>query len=129
MRARRLRAAFAIGAALCFFVATPLSAQAAAGDLDPTFGTGGKVTTPIGTGTGYASALAVQGDGKIVAAGFCFTPTGNNVFCLARYNTDGSLDPIFGTGGTVMTAITVYPGDRAHAVALQSDGKIVAAGP
>ncbi|MFL5952971.1 MAG: PxKF domain-containing protein [Gaiellaceae bacterium] len=129
MRAIRFRAAFAIGAALCFFVAMPLSAQAAAGDLDPTFGTGGKVTTPIGLSTGYASALAVQGDGKIVAAGFCFTPTGNNVFCLARYNTDGSLDPGFGPGGTVMTAVTVYPGDRAQAVALQSDGKIVAAGP
>ena len=45
-------------------------------------------------------------------------------FALVRYNTDGTLDTTFGTGGMVTT--TNY--DKAYAVAIQSDGKIVAAG-
>ncbi|MBI4654843.1 MAG: hypothetical protein HY752_07620 [Nitrospirae bacterium] len=47
-------------------------------------------------------------------------------FALARYNTDGSLDTSFGTGGKVTTAI--LNGNRASALGIQSDGKIVAAG-
>jgi uncharacterized delta-60 repeat protein len=95
------------------------------GDLDPSFGTGGTVTMPVGN----ASAVALQGDGKIVTAGHADTGTQGD-FALARYNPDGSLDPTFGTGGTVTTAFPSYFGsyDAAYAVALQGDGKIVAAG-
>ena len=69
------------------------------GDLDPSFGTGGTVTTPVG----YASAVALQGDGKIVAAGHTDAGT-RGAFALARYNPNGSLDATFGRGGTVTTA-------------------------
>src|SRR6516165_431864 len=95
------------------------------GDLDPSFGTGGKVTTAVG----YASAVALQGDGKIVAVGHTDTGT-QGAFALARYNSDGSPDATFGTGGTVTTAFPSFFGsyDAAYAVALQGDGKIVAAG-
>jgi uncharacterized delta-60 repeat protein len=127
MTARRLRAAFAIGVAFSFFAAVPLAAQAAAGDLDPTFGAGGKVTTAIGAGDDTAYDIAVQSDGKIVAAGACSGPIfGPSDFCLARYNSDGSLDTSFDADGKVTTVGT--GSDRARAVAVQSDGKIVAAG-
>src|SRR6266511_3302132 len=96
------------------------------GSLDPGFGTGGKVTTAIGSSHDFASALALQADGKSVAAGRSYNGT-NDDFALARYNPDGSLDPGFGTGGKVTTAIGSGYED-AYAVALQADGKIVAAG-
>jgi len=51
---------------------SPRAAHAAPGDLDPTFGVGGKVITGFG-GTGRATALVVQPDGKLVAAGFSQT--------------------------------------------------------
>jgi uncharacterized delta-60 repeat protein len=97
----------------------------AAGILDPTFGTGGLVTTNL-TYTGQNS-LAVQPlDGKIVVAGVATTP---NVFSLARFNPDGSPDLSFGVNG-VVTAQPFAPGsvDNAKALALQPDGKIVVGG-
>ncbi len=97
------------------------------GSLDAGFGNGGKVTTDFG-GAAFASALALQPDGKIVAAGFFHPqpPIGNSSFALARYNADGGLDLSFGLGGTVLTDFSGAA--EAHALALQPDGKIVAAG-
>jgi uncharacterized delta-60 repeat protein len=96
------------------------------GDLDPTFGTGGKVRTSIGPSGDSAYAVAIQTDGKIVAAGFSLNGP-NFYFALARYDADGSLDASFGSGGKVTTAM-VSDHLGASAVAIQSDGKIVAAG-
>src|SRR5439155_27096638 len=48
MTTRRFRTVFALGAVLGLLAAMPLSAQAAAGDLDPSFGFGGQVTTDNG---------------------------------------------------------------------------------
>jgi len=91
------------------------------GSLDTTFGTDGKVTTDFpGTCRG-ANALAIQPDGKIVAA------EGGGPFALARYNADGSLDTTFGTGGKVTTDFSGLIA-IAHALAIDSDGKIIAAG-
>ena len=95
------------------------------GSLDGTFGTGGKVTTTIGDAA-RVYAISLQSDGKIVAAGYS-TIGGNNVFALARYKSDGSLDSTFGTDGKVTTSIGA-DNDEACAVSLQTDGKIVAAG-
>ena len=95
------------------------------GSLDSGFGTGGKVTTPIGAGTDTAYDVLVQSDGKIVVAGQA-SGTGYD-FALARYNADGSLDTGFGTGGTVLTAVSAN-NDYGRFVALQSDGKIVVGG-
>ena len=102
------------------------------GALDMGFGAGGKVTTAIGTIWDAANALAVQADGKIVAVGSSEISPGDfatgpaTVYALARYNTDGSLDTKFGTDGKVTTAFGVV--DTGNAVAVQQDGKIVAAG-
>src|SRR5438874_185420 len=96
------------------------------GSLDTAFGTGGKVTTSFGSQEDDAYALVVQPDGKLVAAGVVF----NGVrwdFALARYNTDGSLDTTFGTGGKIATAVGT-DGTCVNALVFQSDGKLVAAG-
>ena len=85
-------------------------------------------TTPI-LANDYMNGAAIQADGKIVAAGYCATAGALNYFCLARYNSDGSLDTSFDGDGRVVTAFAGYqPSDVAYAVAIQSDGKVVAAG-
>lgn len=95
------------------------------GLLDTSFGTDGKVTTSIGSGADVIRAIAIQTDGKLVAAGHSHNGT-NDEFALARYNGDGTLDRSFGTNGQVTTSI--WAGDnQAHAVALQGD-KIIVAG-
>lgn len=107
------------------------SAHAAAGDLDPTFGAGGKVTTDFFDSEDQCSAIVIQPDGKIVVAGSAVLPFPENEFALARYNPDGSLDPTFGNGGKVTTAFLDQFSERTgrvHALALQPDGKILAVG-
>ena len=100
------------------------SVAAAPGNLDPTFGTGGKVTTSLGSLGSGGYSVAVQTDGKIVVAGYSF---GSNYdFALVRYTASGALDAGFGTGGKVITPIG--SNDTGYSVALQSDGKIVVFG-
>jgi uncharacterized delta-60 repeat protein len=96
------------------------------GSLDPTFGTGGKVTTPIGSGADRAYALVLQSDGKLVVAGSTFNGSTDD-FALVRYNADGSLDTTFGTGGIVVTAIG-SGSDRAYGLTVGRDGRLVAVG-
>src|SRR5947208_11826064 len=104
-------------------LALPTLLMAQAGTLDPTFGNNGIVTT---ANTG-ANAAALQSDGKIVAAGSI--PAGQNQQQpgLLRYKTNGMLDANFGTGGEVM--IVGNNAGPAFAVAVQTDGKILAAAP
>lgn len=91
------------------------------GTLDPSFGSGGKVTTP----TASLSSLALQRDGKIVVAGSSREGS-QTLFALARYTSNGSLDPSFGSGGIATTAFGLSAG--ASAVLIQRNGKIIAAG-
>ena len=94
------------------------------GSLDTTFDTDGKATTDIGTSTrDKANAVVIQSDGKIIAAG-----TSNNDFAIARYTATGALDTTFDTDGKATTDIGTSTTDTANAVAIQSDGKIIAAG-
>lgn len=96
------------------------------GTLDTSFDTDGRVTTPIGGADDFASAVAVQSDGKIVVAGRSDAGGGNFDFAVLRYNTDGSLDTTFnGTGIATLNIGTLEFGD---AVTIQPDGKIVVAG-
>jgi uncharacterized delta-60 repeat protein len=97
------------------------------GTADPSFGSGGIVTTPLGSGSAAASAVAVQPDGKIVAAGTA-RPHSAALITVARYRQDGSLDLTFGSGGIVTTQPSGTAGAGAAAVALQTDGKIDVAG-
>jgi uncharacterized delta-60 repeat protein len=74
-----------------------------AGDLDPTFGNGaGYVTTSLSRGNDTANAVLIQPwDGKIVVVG----SSGGGDMSLTRYNTDGTLDTSFGSGGEVVSRI------------------------
>lgn len=72
-------------------------------------------------------AVAVQPDGRIVVAGYGQSEQGRDVFTIMRFEEDGSLDVTFGTRGITLLSFGAV-GDRAHAVALQPDGKIVVAG-
>jgi uncharacterized delta-60 repeat protein len=101
-------------------------AQASPGDLDPTFGSGGTVSTPIGSSAGFGNGVVVQPDGKILVAGTSLGPTFSD-FAVVRYTPSGGLDGSFGSGGKVTTSFGSVD-DGAFAVALQTDGKIVVAG-
>lgn len=107
----------------------PIRVEAAAGDLDPTFGTGGRVTTDFAGNTAEGRGVAIQPDGKIVVAGTAFSSVTAGDFAVARYNRNGSLDPGFGTGGRLSVNFFA-PGsiDIARCVALQPDGKILVGG-
>jgi uncharacterized delta-60 repeat protein len=96
------------------------------GTLDTTFGGDGRVTTNFTTGDDVAADVAIQANGKIVAAGTAFADCGCNRFALARYNTDGTLDTTFSANGRVTTSFAF--GGHANAVAIAVNGKIVAAG-
>jgi uncharacterized delta-60 repeat protein len=111
---------------LVILMAMANPAAAPPGDLDPSFDGDGKVTTDFTGGFDQAKGIAIQADGKIVAAGLAPAP-GNDNFGLARYNPNGSLDLSFDGDGRVTTD---FAGgfDQANAVAIQADGKIVAAG-
>jgi uncharacterized delta-60 repeat protein len=91
------------------------------GRLDPSFGRGGKVSANFGS----SDAVAIQPDGKIVLVGGA--GDGGAGFALIRYRPNGLLDPGFGHSGKVSTG---FPGewDDARAVAIQSDGRIIATG-
>ncbi len=90
------------------------------------------MTTDLGRSENIA-ALALQDDGKIVAVGSASRdPNGDADFALARYLPDGSLDSSFGDNGHVFTpagsADTAPNQGSFNVVALQEDGKILAAG-
>ncbi len=99
------------------------------GSLDTTFGIAGTglVTTALTAGNNLANAAVLQPDGKIIAAGRATIGGSNFAFALARYDSDGILDPTFGTGGFVLNSFTAGQ-DRAQAAVLQPDGKIIAVG-
>src|SRR5262249_9853318 len=90
--------------------------------LDTTFNGSGRVTTPVG---GSANSVAIQADGKIIAAGE--SRNGSSAFVLVRYNADGSLDTSFNGTGTVITSVG-NAGSGGSDLAIQIDGKIVVAG-
>jgi len=91
------------------------------GSADQSFGLGGVVGTDIAGRADIARAIALQGDGKIIVAG-----SSDGEFALARYNANGSPDTTFGTNGVVTTPFGADA--TALDVAIQDDGKIVAAG-
>ena len=115
------------GAVLLAVLAVAPDAQAAPGDLDPSFSRNGKVLIDFAGGDDGASAVAAQPDGKVVAAGFASLPVGGRAFALVRFDVDGVRDPSFGGDGIVATRF----GDgsaAARAIAIEDDGDIVVAG-
>ncbi len=96
------------------------------GSLNSAFGGDGRVTTDF---SGGADDVTIDSQGRILASGY--THNGDfdrSAFALARYNPNGSLDPSFGTAGKVTTDFAADTTDEASSVAIDSQGRIVAAG-
>lgn len=116
---------FSICTAMVLCLANLIHAQD--GALDLSFNSSGKVVSSIGSFDDDFYAIALQPDGKIVAAGHSYQ-AGHYVFAVARYNSDGSLDNTFDGDGKVSTIFTAAADAKAKSIAIQSDGKIVVAG-
>jgi uncharacterized delta-60 repeat protein len=97
------------------------------GSVDNTFGTSGKVITPVSSRQNEAYTVAIQKDGKIILGGVANGSSYSNQYALVRYRTDGTLDPTFDGDGIVVTtaaALNGFPLD----LKIQTDGKILLAG-
>jgi uncharacterized delta-60 repeat protein len=114
-------AAGLLAAAALALCAAPASAEP--GAPDPTFGSGGAVLSDLGATVTRSDAedVQVQPDGNVVAL---VRDIVTSATYLLRYLPDGKLDPSFGSGGVVSLPSSLYP----EALALEPDGKIVAAG-
>lgn len=97
------------------------------GDLDPTFGTAGKVFN-LPANLMPAEDVARQADGKLVIVGSTLGPDNTQDFGIVRLNADGSPDTGFGSSGRVGISFDTGFNEMATVVVLQSDGKIVVAG-
>lgn len=99
------------------------------GALDNTFGTGGIVTTDLQVGSDdVAYSMALQADGKILLAGSSDDGTDRNA-ALIRYNSDGTIDGTFGTGGIVLTDFESNQQDEIRVVKVHAlTGKIIVGG-
>ncbi len=99
------------------------------GDLDPSFGVGGKVVTDFFGASDRVSAISLLGDGRIVAVGFSQSlPFGRYDVSFARYLPNGVLDSTFDLDGKTMIRGGLLTDLVTRDAALQSDGKIVMGG-
>lgn len=97
------------------------------GTLDGTFGTGGIMSTlPGGQFTGIRS-LALQPDGRILAAASARL-SGQNDFAVVRFNPNGSIDSSFGVNGRFSLSMGGNSADFATAMVLLPSGKMIAVG-
>lgn len=117
----RLTIATVLVALAGLFLASGASAVVP-GELDPSFGAGGKVQAPFGPES-FAGGVAVQPDGKILVAG---SAQASQSFSVARLLPNGALDPSWGAGGVATTPLGKFA--YAEDVAVQPDGKVVAVG-
>ncbi|KAA6439414.1 T9SS type A sorting domain-containing protein [Dyadobacter flavalbus] len=96
------------------------------GTLDNSFGNAGIVRPPVGINEDIPYSIVLQSDGKIIAAGYSWNGA-NYDFAMVRYNSNGSRDLGFGTGGVVTTDFN-NTNEKANKVLLQPDGKIIMCG-
>src|SRR5262249_34637811 len=114
------------GAVLALAVGRAAVGLAAPGDLDPSFGTGGIVTTSLGPNADRPRAILVDPDGNIVVAGETFVGPTDDA-SIAPYLPSGALYPTFGPGGIVRLRTTTYD-PLVYALVREPDGKLVVAG-
>ena len=132
----RLRgaASFAAGAVLAALLIAPAAAGAAAGDIDTSFATDGRLVQNIDANvvasTDAARDVAIQPDGRIVVAGSTFVDNEGTItnygFAVLRLTSAGAPDG--SSGGFDVFSEGPHPGSGASAVALQPDGQILLAG-
>jgi uncharacterized delta-60 repeat protein len=105
-------------------VAVHCATTATPSGLDSTFGSGGRVSTPVGGGQG--EAVVIQPGGGIVTAGWRTVGSGTD-FALTRNAGDGTLDSSFGQNGIATTDLGGAD-DEAFDAALLPDNGIVVVG-
>lgn len=112
-----------------FCFASSFRSDAASGDLDPSFGTGGKVVTFF-PDNNEPRKIAVQPDGKIVVLGQNYDHDYNNFTdFLGRYNPDGTVDTSFGMNGRVLIPYQTQPfGFLRDGPVILPNGKILVCG-
>lgn len=125
--ARSSRLLLVVALATAAMLGITSAASASPGALDASFDGDGIVMTPIGT-VDQAFAMAIDGDGRILLAGFAFTTPTKKDFALARYNANGTLDTTFSADGRAMLNFGAGTDDEAFDVAIDSSGRIVVAG-
>lgn len=103
---------------------------AQAGKLDLKYGSGGVAITTQGPDIfSQISSIAIQSDGKVVAAGSSYNSIiGKYYINVLRYKTNGTLDSSFGVGGMVIDSIGLSDDNEASCIAIQPDGKIIVGG-
>jgi uncharacterized delta-60 repeat protein len=116
----------AIALVLGLGLAAPVAAGAAPGDLDPTFSDDGVATTQFGGRGAVANDMAIDSQGRIVAAGLNNRKGTHDDITLARYLPNGAPDPSFSGDGRLQTSFTFQ--ESANAVAIDSQGRIITAG-
>lgn len=114
-------------ACVCAYLMMNTGVDAQIGTLDPSFGTGGTVLTPILANYDRTEEVLMQPDGKIIVVGSTYDNLVTGL-ALARYESDGTLDASFGNAGVQITFTTDSVGIQAVAAVLQADGKILVAG-
>lgn len=98
------------------------------GVRDNSFDSDGIVMTNMGGMAESIHAIKIQTDGKIVAAGYSFDGF-TQVFAIARYNTNGSLDNSFDSDGRVTTVVGDSGSDAAYDLVIHNQsGKILVVG-
>jgi len=97
------------------------------GSLDNSFGTNGIVITDFDNRYDRATSIQIQPDGKILVGGIAEITNSNMDFACVRYNSDGTLDNTFGSGGKVTKNIMTV-NDYCYKLILQNDGKIILSG-
>jgi len=111
-----------------YFSLTILGIAQSPGDLDKTFGNGGKVNVGISGYYDVAKSMALQHDGKIVVVGYGKESLASfKGLSMARYLQNGEMDFDFGNLG-VIHRVTMDLEGEAYSVAIQQDNKIVVAG-
>lgn len=101
------------------------------GNLDPSFGSGGLVSTDfggqdaLGDGSDFARSVAIDSAGQILVAGTCTNSDAD--FGLARYDENGNLDTSFGNNGLI-SADFGSGQDYGWSVAVDSDDRIIVGG-
>ncbi len=125
--ARSPRLVLVVALATAALLGITSAASASPGALDASFDGDGIAMTPIGT-VDQAFAMAIDGSGRIVVAGFAFTTPTKKDFAVVRYNTDGTLDTTFSVDGRAMLGFGAGTDDEAFDVAIDSSGRIVVVG-
>jgi uncharacterized delta-60 repeat protein len=98
------------------------------GSLDQSFNSTGVVHSVLGINPYWPQAMAVQKDNKIVVSGSILNANNLFTYVVSRFDANGHPDSNFNGTGENTTQFEGYSEKYVSALALQPDGKLIAAG-